>query len=78
MKRWHEDYFHTYREWKKDSFHENRAKGFYRKRKAFDCGNSQCRICHSDKFPVRELTKQEMKAKLKFKEQCAELNDHGI
>lgn len=32
--------------------------GRYRKLKAFDCGNPQCGICHSDKFPKRNDGKQ--------------------
>lgn len=48
--------------------------GRYRKRKAFDCGNPQCYICHSDKFPKRDDTHQEVTNKLTFKEQLKEFN----
>lgn len=32
----------------------------YRKHKALDCGNPRCHLCHSDKFPKREPTRQEV------------------
>jgi len=43
--------------------------GRYRKRKAMDCGNPQCGVCHSDKYPKRDLTTQEMRAEATRKEQ---------
>lgn len=43
-------------------------KGRFRKKKAFDCGIPQCKICHSDKFPKREKTYQERCADLKLEE----------
>lgn len=48
-------------------------KGRFRKKDAFDCGNPQCKICHSDKFPKREPTRKEIKSNLDFKEQKKEL-----
>lgn len=42
--------------------------GRFRKTDNGDCGNTRCYICHSDKFPKRELTKQEVIANISFKE----------
>lgn len=50
-------------------------KGRFRKRKAFDCGNTECYICHSDKYPKRDITYQEWISDLKFKEGLEEV--HG-
>jgi hypothetical protein len=47
--------------------------GRFRKRRAFDCGKPQCRLCHCDKFPKRYDTYQEWCADLKFKEGLKEL-----
>jgi hypothetical protein len=47
--------------------------GRFRKRDAFDCGNTQCGTCHSGKYPKRTKHKQETKAHLSLKEQLAEL-----
>lgn len=47
--------------------------GRFRKKKAFDCGNPQCKLCHSDKFPKREKTRQEIEADLKFQEGIEEI-----
>jgi len=97
MKRWHEDYKITLREWKKhhDSHIErnktwtrnrigvsayvvdctcDEQKGRFRKKDAFDCGNKHCYICHSDKYPKRSKTKQELDFDLKYKEQIDEFN----
>ena len=49
--------------------------GRFRKKDAWDCGNPQCGICHQDKFPKRDLTDQERKSKLKFKEGLKELRE---
>ncbi len=49
--------------------------GRFRKRDAWDCGNPQCYMCHSDKFPKRSLTEQEIKSNLSFKEQLKELQE---
>lgn len=98
MKRWHEDYKITLREWKKhrrshvESNKNNSArrigldpqqvdcecdeqKGRFRKKDAFDCGNPQCGICHSDKFPKRDKHEHELKSELDFKEQIKELRN---
>jgi len=90
MKRWHQEYSRTHREWKKhflshveSNINYNRIpgvdpykvdckcdeqKGRYRKTDAWDCGNTRCFLCHSDKYPKRKDTKQELLSKLKFKE----------
>ena len=49
--------------------------GRFRKMDAWDCGNPQCGICHSDKFPKRQLTIKEEKANRSFKEQLREFKD---
>lgn len=46
--------------------------GRYRKKHAMDCGNTQCRVCHGDKFPCRELHEDEIARDLKYKEQLRE------
>lgn len=98
MKRWHEDYPITYREWKKHhrSHVESNVErnmewkdgeyvlrtcsiwevdcpcdtqiGRFRKMDAWDCGNPQCYMCHSDKYPKREITYQEWCAEKKLEE----------
>jgi len=95
MKRWHEDYPRTYREWRKhylshveSNINYNRIpgrdpytidcvcdqqKGRFRKMDAWDCGNPHCYLCHSDKYPVREKTRQELLADLKLEEGVSEL-----
>jgi len=72
MKRWHQDYTKSFKEWKKHckdhvefNYPCNDQVGRFRKRKALDCGNPQCYICHSDKYPKRNLTRQELISKLK-------------
>lgn len=47
--------------------------GRFRKKDAWDCGNTRCGICHSDKFPKRDLTPQELISDLSFKEQLREI-----
>jgi len=84
MKRWHQEVHLTLREWKKYlRFHDrynfvdckyNKQKGRFRKKDAGDCGNPRCYICHSDKFPKRDKTSQEIKFKMKMKEQIEELD----
>lgn len=51
----------------------DRQIGRFRKKDAWDCGNAHCLLCHSDKFPKRELTYQELCANLKLKEGLEEL-----
>ena len=47
--------------------------GRFRKKDAYDCGNTQCYMCHGDKFPKRTKTRQEEVADLSFKEQLSDL-----
>jgi hypothetical protein len=97
MKRWHQDYQRTFKEWKmhrKDHVESNKNHmdypgynpyivhcpcdnqvGRFRKKKSFDCGNPRCQICHSDKFPKREPTEQEIISKTDFKQQLKEFRD---
>jgi len=44
-------------------------KGRFRKKRAFDCGNPGCLLCHGDKYPKREKTRQELLAGLKLREE---------
>lgn len=100
MKRWHEEYSRTYREWKKHYLSHvelnlnwcrvpgkspyeidcvcDGQKGRFRKMKAFDCGRPHCHICHWDKYPEREKSRQEVLYELKFKEQKRELDEREI
>ena len=93
MRRWHNDYPRTLRQWKKhylDHVESNvnfgreigrdpyeidcacdAQKGRFRKKHAFDCGNTRCRLCHGDKYPRREQNRQELLAELKFREGIA-------
>jgi hypothetical protein len=92
MKRWHEEFPRTLREWKKHyRFHVednvnwnggrqvgrdpyeidcmcDEQKGRFRKKRAFGCGKSRCHICHGDKFPKREKSRQELSAEMKLSE----------
>ena len=94
MKRWHQDYAKSHKEWKKhrkSHVESNKGRmpypgydpqevtcacdnqvGRFRKKKAFDCGNPKCGICHQDKFPKRSPTEQEVMSDLDFKEQLDE------
>ncbi len=77
MKRWHQDYYKSHREMRKlHNYVEGSWReqiGRFRKKKAFDCGNTQCGICHQDKFPKRQLTEQEVISKLDFKDQLKDI-----
>jgi hypothetical protein len=95
MKRWHEEYPRTYREWRKhykshvesnkdwnrtpgrDPYEVDcvcdHQKGRFRKKDAWDCGHTQCYMCHSDKYPKRYQTYQEWCADLKMKEGVDEI-----
>lgn len=43
--------------------------GHFRKsRRAGGCGKSRCQICHPEKFPVRKLSRQEIKANYDFQQ----------
>lgn len=77
MKRWHEDYSRTHREWKNRCLMMDRwdlDKGRFRKQDAWDCGKVHCFICHSDKYPKREHTRKEILANLKLKESLKDLD----
>jgi hypothetical protein len=50
-------------------------RGRFRKKDAYDCGNTRCCLCHSDKFPKRDKTYQEKRAELKHKEGIIELEE---
>jgi hypothetical protein len=50
--------------------------GRFRKKDAYDCGNTRCYICHSDKLPKRSLHEQEQLADLDFREQIGELYEN--
>jgi hypothetical protein len=43
--------------------------GRFRKIDAWDCGKTQCVICHGAKFPKRELTRQEQAAAITLREE---------
>jgi len=51
--------------------------GRFRKRDAYDCGMPKCLLCHADKFPRRKLTKQEVIASLRLKEQLEQLRQES-
>ena len=52
----------------------DQQKGRFRKKDAWDCGKTRCFICHSDKYPKRDDTKQELFSKIKFREGKDDLN----
>ncbi len=77
MKRWHEEINIAKRNQKvrcKLVNSDDVPLGRYRKRDAYDCGKTQCGLCHNDKFPKRELTRKENLAKFNYKEQLKELD----
>jgi len=41
---------------------------FRKSRRIGGCGKARCHLCHSDKFPKRKLTHQEIKSLYKFYE----------
>jgi len=47
--------------------------GRFRKKDAYGCGNTRCWICHSDKYPKRKLSRQELVADLQLEEQTQAL-----
>lgn len=80
MKRWHEETHITKREQQKrinylqnykDTNFNKCELGRFRKKDFYDCGNPGCFLCHSNKFPKREPTNQEIKSKLSEKEQLS-------
>ena len=72
MKRWHEEEHIAKRHLKEyQRIRPNLCKnqlGRFRKMDGYDCGNSKCCVCHSDKFYDRPDTYQEFNSKLKYKE----------
>lgn len=42
--------------------------GFVRKRKAYDCGNPRCGICHSHKWHCYKRRRTEREAAIRFEE----------
>ena len=85
MKRWHQDSRHSFKEWKKWISWHNRyesneemfhvSKGRFRKKKPFDCGNSKCFQCHSDRYPKRDENYQEWVSRKKLQEGLEELDE---
>lgn len=92
MKRWHEDFTRTNREWKEKNINcmmwihdlnnseilssaKFTQKGRYRKKDAWDCGNPQCGVCHSDKFPKRKKNRKEKLSDIKFLEDKKEFEN---
>jgi hypothetical protein len=69
MKRWHEDFPRTLREWKKHYLQhvENNVNA----NQARQVGRDPYEI-HGDKYPRREQTRQELLAELKFREGLAD------
>lgn len=78
MKRWHEE-IHIAKRHAKDAIrlrgkqHRFNNLGRFRKRDGYDCGNPACHLCHSDKFPRRELTRPELRAAAAMREQLSEV-----
>jgi hypothetical protein len=98
MKRWHEDWYVSLREWRKhrrSHVESNKRRivreegdvgidpwnvdcpcddqvGRFRKKDAWDCGIPHCRICHGNKYPKREKSRQELESEFSFKEQLME------
>lgn len=100
MKRWHEDYHITYREWRKHYLSHvesnvnsvggpsgkrvgrdpyeidcpcDKQVGRFRKKDAWDCGNTRCYICHYNKYYSKEKQRDVKEANLKFKEGLEDL-----
>jgi hypothetical protein len=52
--------------------------GRFRKTDAFDCGQTKCIGCHSNKYPAREPTKQELRSSYRYRDQLREMGvDRG-
>lgn len=45
-----------------------------RKKHVYDCGNTECQLCHGDKYPVRYDTRQEIQSEIDLKESIEEEN----
>ena len=71
MKRWHDEIAIAERgsKLRASIFGTRLELGRYRKRHAMDCGNPQCHLCHSDKFPKRQRTRAELRAAMAEREQ---------
>lgn len=83
MRRWHQEYRlarreqKQYRDWLSKwgpSHVDNTEVGRFRKNKAFDCGQTGCFGCHSDKYPKRILTARELEAELHLIEEIQNMN----
>jgi hypothetical protein len=76
MKRWHDEIgvLHRRRKFLRsiERHYFQRELGKFRKKKPLDCGKTQCKLCHSDKYPKRELSKRDIIDNLSFKEQLKE------
>jgi hypothetical protein len=77
MKRWHQEIAHYRKQRATDKLYVKRENelGRYRKRHALDCGNPHCGCCHSDKYPKRGLTDQEVRANISYQEQVKEYSE---
>ena len=88
MKRWHDEEKITKRNWKNhldmhrqstidrggnvEGVCNHHQAGRFRKKDAYDCGKTQCRICHWDKIKKIKHRSVE-KADASYKEQIGEL-----
>lgn len=77
MKRWHDEQHIMRRQLKLKNVYRAEPTtqiGRCRKRHGLDCGYAKCRCCHSDKFPRRRLTIDEINAANAQSEQLKELD----
>ncbi len=51
--------------------------GRFRKRKALDCGNSHCYVCHNDKLPRRNHTRSQHRMWRDIQDQAHETATQG-
>jgi len=80
MKRWHQDFRITHREWTKHrrTYHPDSAcpcddqAGRFRKTDAHDCGRARCFLCHHAKL-LRQKTHEERLADVSLREQLLAL-----
>lgn len=68
-KRWHLDKYKMIKQKKLDR--RNKPLGYYRKRKAMDCGNAQCYICSSEKL-LDIPSINDIKSDINYAEQISE------
>jgi hypothetical protein len=95
MRRWHEDYPKTHREWRehylshvRQNISYSRAPGRdpfeidcicdeqpgrFRKRRAWGCGKTRCLLCHSEKYPKRQTSRDERRSEIKLREGIEDL-----